>query len=309
MLRYIASLSVFGASVAAGGPLEKNLIPADAVAVIHFDMEAFGSSAVGRYALEHRAHFDKLDEVGEDLGLDLLKDLYDVTVCLGEKGGEVLIIAHVTAAADGIVTALREHAETVELETIVVNSHEAHAFRADGERGYFRVAPLDGDRRLLIIADDLDRFTAALALAEGSGQSMAAEGTMLDSIEPTPGAFFMAITNDLQCLSGSGAAHSNFLKHSKAIHAEAGEHGGEAFARVSLTARAPEDAETLKALGQGVLAMGRIVAAQESDQPEAVRQSRLELLKAVAFDSKDDRVVVSLSLPTGRLVELLEAAR
>lgn len=309
MLKGLASLSVLVASGASAGPLQKELIPVDTTAVVHFDMEAFTSSAVGRYAIEHRVRFDKVDDVGRDFGLDLSKDLFDLTICLGENEQDVLIIAHATAAADGIVAALRQHEEKIELETIFVNSHEAHVFHADGERGYLRVAPLDGDKRLLIIAADLDRFTAALALAEGSGESMAAEGTMLASVEASPGAFFFAITQDLRCLTNGRAAHSNFLKHSKAIHAEAGEHAGQAFARVSFTARAPEDAETLTALGQGVLAMGRIVAARESDQPEEVRQSRLELLRAVAFDSKDDRVVVSLSLPTSRLVELLEAAR
>ena len=95
------------ASPAIAGPLNPDYVPADAVWVVHLDVEAAAGSTVGGFVLEHAEAFDLaegLEDFRDETGLDAVHDLHGVTLFgagTPEKTGVAVLVT--SAGIDAIL--------------------------------------------------------------------------------------------------------------------------------------------------------------------------------------------------------------
>ncbi len=295
------------ASAAWSGPLNTRIVPSDAKAVVHLDLEAALESGIGRFILEHPEHFDlsQIEQVEQQLGLNPMEDIYDVTIyTMGNEDG--VLVATVSDAIEQALEAVADMLGDDRFRTRSIDGTRVYVIDTEDETVYAYVEPT-GRQRTVVLSKDADLLMFAVALVGGEGESLRDSDSPLAGASPADGVFLFLATTDPDRF-GRGRLGSKLLGEVSLIIAQAGEDDGEAFAQASINMNSPEGAARAATMGRGLVALGQFIA-QNEDKPAAVRDARMKFLSALVFEADDERVRVAFRYNVEDFVRLLENAR
>lgn len=300
----IAPLSVAALAVPLLAPLpssaaeglQKTSIAADARWVVHFDVQGFLASGLGREitGMIERGEIDAdLDEVRQELGIDPLQDLRAVTVYgrgePDEKDAVVLVTA--SPAADAVLEHLQQsddyHRVDAEGLTLHVFEDEAYAYVRD-----------TGGGRLFVVSGDPQRVAGAVRVLDGQERNLLQSSTPALTGTPRPGSFLFVEFADLAALDDIDF-DSYTMENAHGLVVEAGQSAGHLFVDASVDTGDLTQAQNLAQVIQGAKAL--VSLAGGDDVPPAAR----ELIQSIQVQAMGTRISVHLDAPVASLVELM----
>jgi hypothetical protein len=327
----LATLALASASLAT--PLDPSWAPDDASWLVHVDVDQLMRSRLVESMLgegrtvadmihdEVDIEFEELEEIDEafprelmhawmNRNLDLERDLHAITIFgrldRNEPDGFIL---ETSVAIDQIVAQMQpiDEVEAVQgrnLTIVAIESDEARAHDADDGEWTRLIAaivpnPATAGRTVVMgesieqIVSTLDRHTRRAPLRQGPAWADPSPGTML----------FMYADPRIADLGDAGG-HAHLVRKARSVLVEYGELGDELFATVEIEAAQAADAQNMMAVGQGMLAMGRLVLAGEPEM-----QAVLPLLNGLRLetDAAGTTVRATFRMDTARFAETVRA--
>lgn len=304
----VGLLSGLVASSGLAGPIRIDEVPADSSVVIHVDVERLVDSELGQMILDEAGDdLDQLEEVQEQLGLDPLHDLRDLTICLlGDEEDDVVILASVSDALEETMERLEEYGDEIDLDVVERFGGLLHSFRIDGERvhalvredhGGFRVA-LSPHRRLVAIAGET---------MEGEHEALS-ERRGLARIEAREGAFAQMLIPDLGAVPvDRNEVPESLTEMVRGVYAEAGEAGDEIFARCLIRMDNEEDAQRVEQVGLGLIAMVQLAQSLDEGRDRDL-QRVARLLRGFVIERDGTIVQAVLEVDLDDAMDLIEHA-
>jgi hypothetical protein len=282
---------VAGELTAAAAPVDVSVVPADAGAVIHVDLDAVRRSKIYGLARtlaggDPAQHL--LSEVDDDKDKVIVETLLasqSVTIWLdgkGDKGVGCFYGADTAKLARGLA-AMKDHS------TEKLGKRTVHRFgKGDEDR-----VVIEG--RWVLIAEEPEALTKTLAALDGAAPRMARQ-----ALEPNmPGAVLLvAVLGDDLLAHVAQHANSKMLGKGGLESARfvVGESGDKLLARAQVTMRNVDDAIQVEKLAGGIMALGALAAEDDAHKT---------LLQNVRTTRTDKVVVVDLSLSHADLMKFL----
>lgn len=300
-----------GTSTALAGPINLKHVPADARTVIHVDVEAATGSIIGQFILEHGGELgikqpEQIKMIEQEIGLDPLEDIFDVTVVFVVDDADEIDVFIVTAsgAVDDALEAIKEKIGDG-FETERVGGYDVMAIRGGGDPMFLWVES-SGRRRTIVAGRDAQRVVEVVSLTKGDGESLADSDSALADVEAQRGAIVFAATLDASEIAKHSLA-SKLLNEASAVVVQVGEDDGEAFAQVALGIGS-DKVGRIVTMAAGLVAFGQLIAENE-DVATDIKSARIELLSAIQFSSDNGNVQVSFRYDVEKLIGLLQEAR
>ncbi len=288
-------VSAFGA-VAMAEPLDQRQVAADAQWLVHVDLDTLreSPSARGLVAvwLQTEPARGQLVRVREAIGLDVVRDLYSVTVygkqLVPDRGVLIVRAAWDQPRLMAFLARQTAYAEKQQDGRSVLTWTERRAGRQ-----HTVYAAFHGEEHLLFSRDEGD-LAAALNVLEGRAESLAESESVLARAAPE-GTVLLVRASGLS--DAKLALKSPILRLSETLSLNAGETTEGAFVEIELTAGSAEHVPHFRDVAEGLVALARLMRANDDDV--------LKLLDAITIRT-DDRTVSARW--TGPLVDVLKAA-
>ena len=248
--------------------LHPERLPADVAWVVHLDVERLLQSRLWGLFMEHREdlHIDMegVDEVREQFGVDLLRDVRSVTLFGRSDEHEAVAMVLTNRNVDQALQRLREQPGylTVEHEGI-----RLHSWAGDDDRILAYIEE-QGDDRLVLVSEDLSELVGGIMAVRGERESLAPNGGKLASRPADGSIFYVAAAEGLPGLDRIEPA-SAIAGLVRGIKLDVGEAGGVLRANASVTTAQSEDANELSSIIQGGIALARM-ASRHADAPPPV---------------------------------------
>ena len=307
----IATVLTIVASSAFGGGLKPAQVAGDANLVVHMDISAMLASGVGKFILaeaEKNADFvNKVTDLRQQFGFDLTRDLRGVTIytrTIGDKSGVVLL--DVTTDHSKVVELLNANDTHRESK---YGKHTLHEWTDPAKTGpggreipaQTRYGAFYGDR-MIVVASSMDLLKHGLDVLDGKAESLAKSNNLPMLPKAVKGEFMVGAAKDLPAPKkmddDPGAA---IFKGIRGISIQAGENDEGVFADAVATVGSAREAQQLRKVVQGFIALGQLMMAQRDDLPALNEQ--------VTVNGTDTQVTVSASVPTDSLIEMLKFLR
>jgi hypothetical protein len=277
-------------------------VAADALWLIHVDVGGLKGSTIGQHILAHPDEFDlsDLDEFEAEVGLSLVEDFMSVTLYGFSDDPETdgVIIAVTTARADEALARLRSNPE-VRIADLDRGGYSLHRLTADDEQFYLHLRPADRrDHRVLVMAHSEAALLDAARVIDGRAPGLHAGRSPILNGGPGPGSIVF-----LGCSGGELLGQepgSEILRLSDGVTIDLGEVDGASYAEGRIFASSAENAADIADVLHGILAMGRLIAAQE---PEA--KPLAQLADAVKVSIRDRKINVRVSFDSEELLWIL----
>lgn len=294
-------LALFGsAPLAEATPLERKLVPKEAAAVLHLDLDAIWQSRIyERIKSKAKENFDEDDfeeEFEEEFGeigplvLHALHSASAVTVWLDDSGESGAIAAR--GVGTGLLSRLLDLAPDHDARKI--RGRTWHRFGPAGDRSYLAVAG-----RWVIFSDQRAAVKKTLAVLDGRAPRASKKQVGVQA----PGSiFFLAvlagdILNEVQEHASSALLDKGNFENARLIF---GERGANLYARVAVEMGDASEARQVRSVVEGALALGSLA----SDSREVQ-----ELVSGIAVKQKGSRLSLRLELPAKEFLELMKNAR
>lgn len=297
-----AAMGICGAGLA--GPLDTERVAADAVWLIHVDVEALTASTIGKAVLENGDRFDidfdELDEIKEELGLDLRTDLLGITAYGSSEDFEEegVIVAVTNDRADEALQRLINHKD-VRVRTIDLDGYTVYAL--DEGDHYLHVGRADRrDRRIVVVSSDKHALQAALKVIEGRAPSLSVGKSPFLASRPGKSSIIFAAVGKVGALHGIEPA-SRILQLSDGLTVDIGEAEGEVRAEATVSATTRENAENISRVLDGAIGLA-LLAAQ--DNPQLGRLT--DLARSLSVTTRDQKIAIALHCPARLLLDDLE---
>jgi hypothetical protein len=295
------------AATAVAGPPRLQWVDAEASWMVHLDVEAITDSSLGRYILEHGEEIDidldDLDEIEEEIGIDPRRDILSATIYGGRGEDESpTVILLMTPRADEVLEKMRDQEHYRRLK---VDDYTLHRWEED-DRMYFHLRPdRRGERRIAVLSEDKSRVLDACRVLDGDRDSLAdARAADEDEAEaigrPRRGSLVFAFAKGLPWLHDDDDPASAILQRSDRVLLEVRERGSTTMADLLISARSADDARNISDVVQGLLALGRIMAAEEPDLDELG-----DILHDIKVESEHNDIRISLRIDSEKLTEHL----
>ncbi len=290
---------------APAGSLNKDWVAADARWLIHVDVEGLLNSTVGRFILEHGDHLDldlgDLDEFTEEVGIDPRTDLMSVTIYgTGDEPGEDgVIVAIANERADVALERLLDHDE-FRVRRRELGGRDVYLIGDENDRHYLSVERAGANRRVVVLSDDRDSFVNALKVIAGRAPSVSMGRSELPAGDPQKGSLIFAAIGDIDAFGDDDPA-SEILRMSDGLTADIGEIDGTITGLATVSAASPEVAKNISQVLTGLIALGRLMAAQQ----EELGPLR-ELADSVKVRTSDSRITLRIRYDAGELLEKVE---
>ena len=272
MTRIIAlTAALLLAPIAIAGPLQPDRVPADARWLLHVDVEALVDSSVGGDILANAEMFDlELDEIEEELGLDPKEDFYSVTIYgEGDPDDEedLVVMLETSPRVDDVLDALSNEDAYREIEA---NGYTLH--RWDDEFYAWIGRADERNRRLVVMAGRKLNVIDALRVRDGKRKSLA-DGAGDDSHSvmgdhPKAGSLVFAFARGMPWLEDDDDPASVIARRSDRMLIDLREKGETATLHAAIAAKTEEDADNIRDVIQGVVALGRILSNSDSELDE-----------------------------------------
>jgi hypothetical protein len=262
---FSAAAVLAASSVALGGRLDRSVIPTDPSFVIHLDMEALAASSLGEMLLGGELIPDVKQaraQAMNEIGMDPVEEIMGITLYGdGEDIEAATIVVHCSEAVDGLVLGLAEAEEKPEGydsfekdgQTVHELGGEAYACVLEAEEG-----------RFIVMSDNLKRTLAGVRVIEGDTPNFTDAKSPALVLKPGKGALIyaeIAMPADLPDFEPV----SEIIKQTKSIQMQIAEREDQVQAALAIDAGSEELATDISEVLTGVIAMGRMVAAE---QPE-----------------------------------------
>jgi hypothetical protein len=268
-------------------------VSADAKWAAHLDFEHLLSSRLGKLfkdTLEKEGELRKIEALGTAFEFDPFKDLHSVTVygtSYVKEEGVVLIKGRFDKekllALAGMEKELKE------------TDYEGHTLYEGGDRNdrFFGCFYRDG----MIVASNKQKLVQeALDVLSGNKDSLADRGRLKGLRDLPEGTFGVVTANGFDKLPELDP-QAQIMKKAERITITAGEYEGDAFVEAVLTASDERTADQVRAVLEGLVAMGHLMGHEE---PELV-----ELLKGLKVQQEDRTIYVRKTHPVDELVGLM----
>ncbi len=285
--------------------LRRELVPADARLVLHFDMQGFQRTELWKALsapggpIDVHADLEDLEELKTAFGIDPFTDLLGVTVWSSKDDLEPEAAVIVTTAnVDQALSVLRLQPG---YRSDVHEGLEFHTLREKDFVAYLH--PLHDGLRAVVLAESHERLLRAARVVRGESPSLAgARNTRLEA-RPSPGSFlFGALVGGLPRASGFEPA-SHILGLAQGIQFDLGEAGGSLFMHLAISSESAETAKDLADAVNGILAMLRIAVGSQPEMPAGVN----ELMRALRVAQVENAVTLDFQYSTSGLLELLRS--
>jgi len=291
----IATLALIMCLFAAGSAIgdttpQMSLVPADALWVLHFNMEKFTSSVMFKMLTEEgglAALQRKGGEFVQKLKIDPFKDIQNVTVFGRGKEDEEPVVA-VSGRFDksyllGLVKTETTHKE------IPYGKHTIYNWDSD-EFGVF------ASDNLILISEKEGEIKMALDAMEGKIQNILKSPLFGRLIDESRTAILVAATNDLSGLAGSrgGPVMLTKMRNAAGSLSEVGE-----LMSIKINI-GTESAQVAKEIEQAIRGLIAIVNLQVKDA------DALALTQSINIAVDGESVRVDAAYPTLKLVQILK---
>jgi len=291
-LSLLTSLAVAGwLSPAFAEPFAPGRVPAQAVWVMHFDMDAARTSTVLQrleaWMMNKYPQAEKMIAAGAGMiGMDVRKDLHDVTVYgLDTDKKNAVMIVHADAdrkKLEGMVAKAPGH------QTMEHRGYTLHSWMHKGwkqSKGQPVVGAFFKDN-LMVFARTRGQVEMALDVLDSKAGSID-EGSPLAG-RVRPGSILVgraaAVDPKTKC---------PVLKEGKGYRVAMGEHDGMSFYRARLEMNSAEAAEQAKGVTEGLVALGSLRFGDEADVKKLIKavetMTRGEICM-ISWDAKADDV-------------------
>ncbi|MHC4765108.1 MAG: hypothetical protein ACYTE6_12575 [Planctomycetota bacterium] len=285
-------------------PLEAGWVAADAIWLTHVDVGAFKNSTLGRYVLEHPDQFglDETDEFEQEIGLDPLTDFMSFTLYgfSDDPENDGVLVAVTSARADEALARLKAHDE-IDSAEVKLDGYTVHVLSDGGEHHYLHVRPADRrDQRIVVLAGSEDAVLGAVRVIDGRAPGLTPGRSQILGDGPGDGSivFFACGGGDLLGMEPA----SEILRLSDGVTVDVGEAAGQAYAEATVSANSRESAVNIADVVEGMLALGRLIAAEE---PEA--RPLADLTDAVTIVSQDRKIIIRIGFDAEQLLWILGA--
>jgi hypothetical protein len=269
-MRILAAAVIFAcaAAVVQASPVEFKQVPADAKWLIHLDIDAARTSPVVQKAFHEctqqcPAFHEKLRHLGKELGLEHRKDLHGITiyaVSFWPHHGVAIVNANWNQQV------LKEKAEKApEHKCLVYGKYHIHTWAAhECCEHLHHVAGVLYKPDVLLLSSGSDLLTSALDVLDGKAANLAGKNSPL-AAKVREGTIFLARAEGLD--HAPAARHCAILHSIERFDLERGQHEGQWFSQLAVTAESPAVALDLKRVLDGFLAM---ISLHVHDQPALV---------------------------------------
>jgi hypothetical protein len=297
------------APIASADGLQKSRVPSTARWIVHLDVEALKTSKLYETVREESTKDGSegldggLAHIKAMAGLDPTVDLKGLTLystVKSEKSCVALLSgnANIDAALDKLKT-------KEQYRSTKVGSYTLHTWGNEHDTWYAYVCRKSGsEERVVAASQDSDQLTRAIALLQGSGESMADTSRAPFQAQPAAGSILFAAAGESLNELGEVEPLSAVVKLARTFVIDVGEDRGETFAHVTLDTRKPEDAQRIQQVLQGAVAL--VSLAGDEDHSEA--RARLQhVLESVHVSVSDTRVAASFRYDVKQLIEDLKS--
>jgi hypothetical protein len=270
--------------------LQMSLVPADALWVLHFNMEKFTSSVMFKMLTEEgglAAMQQKGDQILRKLKIDPLKDIQNVTIFGRGKENEEPVVA-VSGRFDKSYLLGLVKAETTSKE-IPYGKHTIYNWDSD-EFGVF------ASDNLILISEKEGEIKMALDAMEGKIQNILKSPLFGRLIDESRSAILVAATNDLSGLAGSRGGPVMLTKMRNAA-GSLNEVGEMMSIKVNI---GTESAQVAKEIEQAIRGLVAIVNLQVKDA------DALALTQSINIAVDGENVRVDAAYPIIKFVEILK---
>jgi hypothetical protein len=270
--------------------------------VIHVDVAALLDSTVGRFILEHGEaldiDLDDLEEFKQETGLDPRTDLKSVTIYgAGDEPGEDGVIVAVTNdKVDEAIEMLLDNDE-LPIRESEMDGKTIYVIGGRGDRHFLSIERARGNRRILVLSDDRHILANALKVIDNDAPSLSMGRSKIPGNDPQEGSLVFVAVGDIEAFGDSGPA-SRLIRMSDGFTADLGEVDGVLLARATVSADSPDIAEDITEVIRGMVALGRIVAAQ---QPELGPIA--QLADSLKIRTNGSRITVKIRYDANELLE------
>jgi hypothetical protein len=286
--------------LASAAPLNRAEVAANPTWVAHLDCDALRPTTIGKYILaemdkpEARA---KLADFQSMFDLDLRTQLHGVTL-YGVKPGpdDAVLIVYAEFDADRLVELAKardDAGSTPHGSVVIYNWIDENRKARNGEKPRVYGA-IQGKR--VILGRREDSVARALDVLAGSAASLATDAAFPELGKSGSGHFIEAATRKMNLPDAD--PNAAIMKTARTIQVVMGESNQQFKGAVTLVADNEEGAEHVQSIAQGLLALAKL----QTDKPAATK-----FASAVSLKQDGSRVVGSLVLPAGEMVEILKA--
>ncbi len=295
------------ASTALGGPINPREVPAKSRAIVHVDIEALLDSKIGEFILDHADGLGELHEVKRELGIDPLKDVSDITVCLlGDDEEDVVILATVSDAIEAVLKKLDDFGDEIDHDVRHRYGGDLHIFSIDGKRVGALVREARAGYRIAV-SPNADLLEIVGETIDGDRESIRGRDHALGRIQARDGAFIQLVAFDLSELPMHRELPGQIADKVKGVFAQIGEDDGKVFLNARIALDDEDDADDLVKVGQGLLALLTFAQIMDDEHDEELAMV-IDLVKGLEIESDGSVVEISLELDADDVMELIEQA-
>jgi hypothetical protein len=279
-----------GASAAGASPLQMSLVPADALWVIHFDMERFTSTVMfktlmdeeGAARMERRA-----DELSQKFHINLQKDIKGITLYGLGKGDEDAVVA-VSGTFDkayllGLLKMDTKHTESM------YGKHTIYGWDGD----HFGVFATDN---LVLLSERQANVQSALDVLDGKIKAVSGSSPIAQIMKESPNSIMAAAATDISGMLGGGEK-AVMLSKMKTAALSVSEIGDITSLKASVGAESGQVAKELEQAIRGLIAIANL---QLTDADAQL------ITQSIKIYVDGENVRIDASYPTLKLVELLK---
>jgi hypothetical protein len=279
-----------GASAAGASPLQMSLVPADALWVIHFDMERFTSTVMfktlmdkeGAARMQHRAN-----DLSQKFHIDLQKDIKGITLYGRGKGDEDAVVA-VSGIFDKahLLGLLKQDAEHTEF---MYGKYTVYGWDNDSY-GVFAT------ENLVLLSENQANIQSALDVLDGKIRAASGSSAIARIIKESPNSIMAAAATDISGMLGK-REKPVMLSKMKTAALSVAEVGDITNLKVSVGAESAQVARELEQAIRGLIAIANL---QLTDADAKLITQSIN----IAVDGENVRI--DAAYPTLKLVELLK---
>ncbi len=296
---------------ALAGPVPERQVDAESNWLVHLDLEQALGCDLGRMLLEKiEEGIDEDPDVAQLLGdLELGRDVHGVTL-YGWDGvhddESMVILISGTSAIDRIGQKLSAWHEAMNGDVeIRVGGHDVWRVGEDDEVIHALTIETGNNGRVMLASPGMGWLDKGLQVLDGKRAGMAGDAIEQAAGGPHDGVILSVMASDVPGLIGF-APVSEIARKAEALYAAVGQDGDDAFGVLALTTENEDEANSIVDIGQGLLALGRMIA-RESDDEEF--RAMLDLTRGIRLESEGRTVRCSLRVAAEKVGELLGEVR
>lgn len=278
------------------GSLQTSMIPENTRWLLHLDMQKFSATEVCKALLGANGKFSQANQqISEKLGIDLLKDIYGITIFGAEKGKENAVVCCAGKLNKSYILSLLTKANNH--KEIPFGKYTIHNWK-DSQFGVF------ANDNLLLAAKSEDALKDALDVLARKKKDIG--GTKLMTyLKEVPGdVFFEIVVDNISSLVG---------EHKPAILQKTGmalflalEKNDNLKLKLKMTTDTVDTAKNIEQIVRGLIAMAKL---HQEEKAGTAEKPRWQILENLQIQVNGNILEMELSQPTNELLKMISGGK